>query len=191
MFSKYKGKFGYLKGQPVRIGLFTLAMLILCAGIFMAGFFIKGSSKNIFTVVAVLGMLPVAKMIVSLIMYFKAENHSCDKDTYDKIEKSVEGKDVCYGYDFYMTSYKIDFPVKSAVVFDDSLICYMEKCKADSKDLKEHIEKYMANNSITGYKTYVLDNIEKYCDRLKSVSSDYAKTDSDIQVISLVKSLTL
>ena len=157
----------------------------------MTGFLIKGSSKNIFTVVAVLGMLPVAKLIVSLIMYFKAEKHSCNKETFEKIEKCADGIDVCYGYDFYMTSYKIDFPVKSAVVFDDSLICLMNNTKSDSKDLKEHIEKYMANNSITGYKIFVLDNIERYCDRIKSISSDYAKTDSDIQVISLVKSLTL
>ena len=68
MFSKYKGEFKYLKKQPVRIGLLTLVLLLMCAGVFMIGYINKGDVKNIFTIIAVLGMLPVAKMIVSFIM---------------------------------------------------------------------------------------------------------------------------
>ena len=52
MFANHKGEFKYLKKQPVRTGLLTLLLLLMCAGVFMIGYINKGDAKNIFTVVA-------------------------------------------------------------------------------------------------------------------------------------------
>ena len=190
MFSKYKGQFEYLKKQPVRIGLLTLVLLIACAGVFMIGFITKGDIKNIFTVIAVLGMLPVAKLIVSFIMYIKAESFTCPKELYNQIEKLCEGKDIAYGYDFYLTSYKINFPILSCLVYDGSLIAYLPDNK-NIKECKEHIEKYLSNNSITGIKVYVLDNKDKFLDRFTNIPSDYVQNDSDRSAFALIKNLSL
>ena len=73
MFSKYKGRFGYLKKQPIRLGLMALAVIISSVGIFLIGYINKGDSKNILSLVAVLGMLPAAKLIVSFIIQMRAE----------------------------------------------------------------------------------------------------------------------
>ena len=191
MFSKYKGEFKYLKKQPVRIGLFTIVLLLMCAGVFMTGFITKGDSKNIFTVVAVLGMLPVAKMIVSFIMYLKAEKSTCPTEIKEEIDKIIGSTDLTLGYDFYLTSYKVNFPLVSAFVYDGSIICLTLDSKLDAKDCREHIEKYLANNSITGYKVYILDNKERYFDRLRSVEKDYAVSDSDLKAYALIKSISL
>ena len=191
MFSKYKGNYRYLKTQPIRIGIFTIALLLMCAAVFMTGFILKGDSKNIFTVVAVLGMLPVAKMIVSFIMYIKAEKYTCPEDLHKKIEDILKGIDVCYGYDFYLTSYKENFPLLSAAVFDDSLVCLTVKSKSDIKECKEHIEKYLNTNSIQGFKVYILDSEEKYLDRLKSIDSSYTKNESERTAFALIKNLSL
>ena len=191
MFSKHKGEFKYLKKQPIRIGLLTIVLLIMCAGVFMIGFITKGDSKNIFTVVAVLGMLPVAKLIVSFIMYIKAEKYTCPADIKDSIEKILGDSDVAMGYDFYLTSYKINFPLVSAFVYDGSIIALTLDSKLDNKACREHIEKYMANNSITGYKIYILDNKERFYNRLRSVEKDYIKSDSDLSALALIKSLSL
>ena len=191
MFSKHKGEFKYLKKQPIRIGLLTIVLRIMCAGVFMIGFITKGDSKNIFTVVAVLGMLPVAKLIVSFIMYIKAEKYTCPADIKDSIEKILGDSDVAMGYDFYLTSYKINFPLVSAFVYDGSIIALTLDSKLDNKACREHIEKYMANNSITGYKIYILDNKERFYNRLRSVEKDYIKSDSDLSALALIKSLSL
>ena len=52
-------------------------------------------------------------------------------------------------------------------------------------------EKYLANNSINGFKVYILENKEKYFDRLKSVASDYVKSEADLSAYALIKSISL
>ncbi len=190
MFSSKKGLFGYLKKQPVRIGLLTIVLLIGCASVFLIGFFTTGSSKNILTVIAVLGMLPVAKFIVSFIMYVKAEKYSCEKSIYDEIEAASSNRDFCRGYDFYLTSYSTNYPLASAFVHDGSVIA-LSIGKTDAKSCREHIEKYLSQNSIEGFKVYILDNKDKYLERIKSVDSDYQKSENDLKAYALLKSISL
>ncbi len=191
MFSNKKGQFKYLKTQPIRIGILTIILLFMCAAVFMIGFITKGTSKNIFTVVAVLGMLPVAKLIVSFIMCLKAEKNTCPKDIFDSVNEIIGNADLALGYDFYLTSYKLNFPLYSCFVYDGSLIALCADSKTDLKACKEHIEKYLKNNSIDGIKVYILDNKNIYFDRLKSVPSDYVKTEKDLTAYALIKNLSL
>ena len=191
MFSNKKGEFKYLKKQPVRVGLISLVLLIMCAGVFMIGYINKGDAKNIFTIVAVLGLLPVAKLIVSFIMYIKAEKYSCSEDIKNEIASIAGEKDFCLGYDFYLTSYKVNFPLLSAFVYDGSIICLSGDSKLDAKECREHIEKYLANNAINGFKVYVLENKEKFYDRLRSVTDDYAKSEADLTAYTLIKNISL
>lgn len=191
MFSNQKGKYRYLKTQPVRIGLLTVGFLLICAAVFMIGFLTKGSSKNIFTVIAVLGMLPVAKLIVSFIMCIKAEKYSCPEEIHNLINDTSKDLNICLGYDFYLTSYKTNFPIYSCFVYDGSMILLSGDSKTDSKECKEHIEKYLATNSIEGIRVYILDNKNTFIDRLKGVSKDYQKTEKDMTAYALIKSLSL
>ena len=191
MFSNHKGEFKYLKKQPIRTGLLTLILLLMCAGVFMIGYINKGDAKNIFTVVAVLGMLPVAKLIVSFIMYIRAEKYSCKEELKNEISEIAGDKKICLGFDFYLTSYKVNFPILSAFVYDGSIICLSGDSKLDVKECREHIEKYLTNNSINGFKVYILDNKDKYFDRLKSVTSEYEKSEADLTAYALLKSISL
>ena len=191
MFSNKKGEFKYLKKQPVRVGLITLILLLMCAGVFMIGYITKGDVKNVFTIIAVLGLLPVAKLIVSFIMYMKAEKYSCTEDIKNTIASIAGEKDFCLGYDFYLTSYKVNFPLLSAFVYDGSIICLSGDSKLDIKECREHIEKYLANNAINGFKVYILENKEKFYDRLKSVSADYVKSEADLTAYTLIKNISL
>ena len=191
MFSNKKGEYKYLKKQPVRVGLITLILLLMCAGVFMIGYITKGDVKNVFTIIAVLGLLPVAKLIVSFIMYMKAEKYSCSEDIKNTIASIAGEKDFCLGYDFYLTSYKVNFPLLSAFVYDGSIICLSGDSKLDIKECREHIEKYLANNAINGFKVYILENKEKFYDRLKSVSADYVKSEADLTAYTLIKNISL
>lgn len=191
MFSKHKGEIGYLKKQTVRIGLLALLLLVLCAAIFMTGYIMHGSAKNIFTIIAVLGTLPVAKLLVSFILGIKAEKYSFNKDDAAFVKELFGEKDVLYGFDFYLTSYKTNFPLSSCFVFDETIIALSADKDMDMKECKDHIEKYLANNSINGIKVYILDSLEKYSDRIRSVKDDYSKTDKDLAAFNLIKNLSL
>ena len=106
MAEKGKGSFGYLKKQAIKQGLFALGMLAVCATIFLIGFFWLTQYNTILTVIAVLGMLPVAKLIVSMILFMKAEQFSCAPHLYEEVMKIAGDKkdSLLVGFDFYLTS---------------------------------------------------------------------------------------
>lgn len=191
MFSNKKGIYGYLKKQPVRIGLLALLMIAVSAAIFVTGFIIYGSYKNYLTIPAVLGLLPASKLIVSFVMYLKAEKYTCSKELYDKVEAVLANYDVQRLYDLYLTSYKLNYPIPSCFVDDGSLIVYLSCDKNLTKECKDHIEEYMSINSIKGFKVYVFDNEDKYLARAAKVSSADSSDANDGQVLNLMKNLSL
>lgn len=191
MFSGKKGKFGYLKKQPIKIGLFTLLIIAGCAGIFWIGYILTDTNKNIFTLAAVLGMLPAAKLIVSFIMYLKAEKFAISKTLYDKYEDLLKDTKLKYGFDLYLTSEKYNFPVSVCVIADKSIFLYLNSPKADVNKCKEHVDKYLNNNKIQGYKVYPFSDEAKFYDRIKNVCEKYEFDENDIAPFELIKNLAL
>lgn len=190
MFSKDKGTFGYLKRQSVRIGILSLILIGFSAFIFAFGYIKTHDAKNLFTLLAVLGMLPGSKYIVSFIMQMKAEKYTCDKALYEKCEEIFKKSDFVRGYDFYLTSYKVNYPVPVCLVCDKSVICLLTD-KKDTASLNEHVNKYLASNGIEGYKTYSFDDEEKFIRRITEVCSKFEPTDKDYEALNLMKNLSL
>ncbi|MBO7375417.1 MAG: hypothetical protein J6U09_06380 [Lachnospiraceae bacterium] len=192
MFKSHKGEFGYLKKQPVKTGLFALLLILISAAVFLIGYKIKGDSKNILTVVAVLGVPPCAKFIVSFIMFIKAEKHTCSLANKEAFEKYVANTPIPFAYDCYMTSYKVDYPFIICFAYDSSLIALTDDAKIDIKECKEHIETYLKNNSIEDVKIYIFTSLDKFILRCESIDfSKYESNDKDIKSLELIKSISL
>lgn len=174
MAEKGKGSFGYLKKQAVKQGLFALSMLAVCATIFLIGFFWLTQFSTILTVISVLGMLPVAKFIVSMILFMKAEKFSCDVHLHEEIIK-IAGNDkerLLAGFDFYLTSYDKNFPLSAACVAKDCFIAYTPWEKCDCNKCKEHFEEYMKKNSISGIVVKIFTDEKKYLERFAQFCED-------------------
>ena len=174
MAKKGKGSFGYLKKQAIKQGLFALGLLAVCATIFLIGFFWLTQHNTILTVVAVLGLLPVAKFIVSMILFMKAERFSCAPHLYDEVMKIAGDRkdDLLAGFDFYLTSYDKNFPLSVACVAKDCLIAYTPWEKCDCNKCKEHFEEYMKKNGISGISVKVFTDEKKFLERFKQVRDD-------------------
>ena len=174
MAEKGKGSFGYLKKQAIKQGLFALGLLAVCATIFLIGFFWLTQHNTIFTVVAVLGLLPVAKFIVSMILFMKAERFSCAPHLYDEVMKIAGDRkdDLLAGFDFYLTSYDKNFPLSVACVAKDCLIAYTPWENCDCNKCKEHFEEYMKKNGISGISVKVFTDEKKFLERFKQVRDD-------------------
>lgn len=181
MFDKKKGEYQYLKKMPVRQGLLTLGMLILSGGVFGLGYYLTKDVKNLLTVVAVLGMLPAAKSLVSMIMYMKAEKFTCSDELHQEIVRlGVEpGVKYPYGYDFYITAYDKSFPIAFVIVKMGLLIAYTETDKCDVKAAKKHIEEYMAKNGISNVSVKIIREKDKFLTRLESLLQDDTETTND------------
>ena len=192
MAEKGKGSFGYLKKQAIKQGLFALGLLAVCATIFLIGFFWLTQHNTILAVVAVLGLLPVAKFIVSMILFMKAERFSCAPHLYEEVMKIAGDRkdDLLAGFDFYLTSYDKNFPLSVACVAKDCLIAYTPWEKCDCNKCKEHFEEYMKKNGISGINVKVFTDEKKFLERFKQVRDDET-TENEKAMYRLLLNLSL
>ena len=192
MAEKGKGSFGYLKKQAIKQGLLSLGLLAICATIFLIGFFWLTQHNTILTVVAVLGLLPVAKFIVSMILFMRAEKFSCSSHLYEEVMKIAGDKkdSLLAGFDFYLTSYDKNFPLSVACVAKDCLIAYTPWEKCDCNKCKEHFEEYMKKNGISGINVKVFTDEKKFLERFKQVRDDET-TENEKAMYRLLLNLSL
>ncbi len=194
MVEKGKGSFGYLKKQAVKQGLIALCMLAVCATIFFVGYFWLTQYGTIFAVAAVLGMLPVAKCIVSMILFMKAEKFSCSDALHEKIiEIAGEKKDeLLCGFDFYLTSYDKNFPLCVALVRKGSLIAFTPWDKCDVNKCKEHVEEYMKKNGISGINVKIFSEEAKFLERfIQLCEEDKESSDNEKALFRLLINLSI
>lgn len=62
-----KGQPGYVKARKVKYMIWTIAEFGVVIAIFVLGYMQTGTRMNLFTIVAIVGCLPAAKMLVELI----------------------------------------------------------------------------------------------------------------------------
>lgn len=194
MAIKGKGSFGYLKKQAVKNGLFALGNLLICALIFLIGYFLVEKSSTIFTVVSVLGMLPAAKFIVSMILFMRAEKFSCPKQVYDRLVLCAGDKkdEILCGFDFYLTSYEKNYPLCAALVKKDSFIAYSDVQKLNEQDAKKHLESYMKKNGVTGITVKIYKDLNKFCERFEQLClDDDSVTDNEKAMFALLLELSI
>ncbi len=194
MTVKGKGSFGYLKKTAVRNGLFALGNVLICALIFIIGNFLVEKNSTIFTIVAVLGMLPAAKFIVSMILFMRAEKFSCPKGLYQQlIDKAGEKKaDLLCGFDFYLTSYDKNFPLCAALVKKGTLIAFSNAPKLAEQDAKKHLETYMKKNGVSGIAVKIYKDQNKFVERFEQLCHDEdAITETEKSMFGLLLDLSI
>ena len=190
-FQKKKGTYPYLKKAPILQGIITIVLLMLPAGVFFIGYSITKDVKNLFTVAAVVGMLPAAKSIVSFIMYLRSEKYSCPESLYKEISP-LAGDKMLVGFDYYLTSYMVNYPLPAACVAKQCLIAYMSDSKVKTVDCENHIKEYCTKNDIKGINIKIFDSEEKFIERAKAMSSNEEElTEAEHQAFELLASLCL
>lgn len=190
-FSKKKGTFPYLKKAPVYQGIMTLILMILPAGLFLIGFTRFGNAKNLFTVAAVVGMLPAAKSIVSFIMYLRSEKYSCPESLHHTVAP-LEGKGAYIGYDYYLTSYSANFPLPVVAVGKGVLIGLLTHPKFKPSECEDHIKEYLKKNDIKDINVKIFDSESKFIERITALSeSEEQLTSNETQAFTLLSSLSL
>jgi hypothetical protein len=99
-----KGTFGYINKQKKRKIIGIVLYLLLAVAIYLVGLFLnKMEQANIFTVFAILCVLPWAKQVVALVVFFPY--HSVSKERYEKVQAQVTcGEDEKLYTDLVITS---------------------------------------------------------------------------------------
>lgn len=167
-----KGYYGYVKKERMkRLGI-TVLLFAIPLLLFITGYLTTKTTKNLFTVIAVVGCLPACKALVGLIMILLVK--PMQASDYREIRKHAG--QVLVGYELYITSYEHSEFVCAAAVHGGQIICYSDRLKNPPELLEDHIAGLMQQNGFKE-KVKVFTRLEQFTDRLDSMNAHYEELD--------------
>lgn len=165
-----KGEYGYLKAQKNMECLKTIVFFGAALGVLGLGIYISGTKNNLLTIIAVLGLLPASKELISLIMFLKAQKYACSGEIYQNIEnKQPDESNLPVIYDVYMTSQEKNFPMQSMSCRNKTLIGLTNFKNFDEKKAMEHISSLLKQNGYKGVSIKIFTEEGKYLQRIEDL----------------------
>lgn len=161
-----KGQYGYINKQRNRVIIWTVILFVIAFSLFIAGYVMTETKKNLLTIVAVLGLLPASKSLVNAIMFCRASG--CSEALREKV-KVFDDKLVCL-YDTYFTSYKNNYPVSHLVLKNNMLCGYTEGKNIDVNACKKHLEDMFNQSGYKNMTVKIFDSEPQYLERLKQLA---------------------
>ena len=133
-----KGQRGYLRRRKIKLGIGSLTGFLIMILIYFIGYLLFDTAKNYVTILAVLIVLPTAKIFIQYLM-IPWKCRATDEE-YDEAEKNAAPLKV-YG-DLLITAQEKSFAISFLVIDkDDNIIAYT----ADDKAEPEKFEKGVTN----------------------------------------------
>lgn len=160
-----KGKFGYTKShrkfQILKLSIYAA----LAISIFAVGYITTKTTKNVLSIVAIVGALPISKETVGVVMSYRRK--PMEEKLYEQI--SSRAGDLEQIYELLFTTSEKSYPVEAVIVEGKDVICYTSDPKCDVKTLQTHLQKMLASND---YKenVKVFTNLNKFLDRTGDLS---------------------
>lgn len=159
-----KGDYGYIdyrkKSQLVKSSI----GIIIVFGLLLVGFFLFKTKTNYFTVLAVVGTLPTAKIIVSYAIICKYKS----PDNSQALEIKNYAKKAYVLYDMVFTSKDKVMHAEYVIVSGNTVCAYSSEEKLDKTHFEKTLTEFLQNG---GYKCNVklLKDYQKFVQRLESM----------------------
>lgn len=159
-----KGDIGYTSKRRKKLILYLIIVILIAVAIFAIGYVINNySTKNIFSIAAVLMVLPGAKVLVSLIIIIPFKGIMAEEV---KLINMNIIDEVNVLYDLVLTSPDKIMYIRSFAMSSSEYLVYLDNSKQDKAYIKEYLYKHL-NNYGFGKDVYVTDKIEEYTRRLE------------------------
>nr|MBQ8252303.1 hypothetical protein [Lachnospiraceae bacterium] len=177
-----KGEKGYFEQKKKQELFKTILYFAVPISLFVAGYITTKTRLNVLTIVAVLGMLPACRSLVTLIMYLKSS--VIPEEDYEKIHAFVAP--LTHSYDNVFTTYEKTYEVPSIVIRSGNVCGYVAKEYKKIGDLEKHLETCIRKE---GYSVNVkiFDSLDNYETRLQSLNklseTDSAKDKAILRII--------
>ncbi|MDO4284365.1 MAG: hypothetical protein Q4C60_03425 [Eubacteriales bacterium] len=179
MFGKKKGEFGYIEAGKKKMILLTALMLIMVLLLYFVPLWYFGTNKNLFTILAALGCLPLGKSAVSMVMFLRARGCS------PQVRSAVlaHAGEVSGAYDLYMTSYSKNFQLSHLAAAGKNVCAFTETASCDAQAGEKHILKMMEDNGFHGYTVKIFYNLDKYVKRLDELNALQGESRKDFSAL--------
>ncbi len=183
-----KGTYGYLKKQLIFEIVKTLVLFAMALGIFFIGYLTLHTKRSLWSVLAVLALLPASKSLVGVIML--ARFRSLTREEYELFLSSAG--DIPALYEIVMTTTQRSFYIPAMIFASNTLTAYVPSSGSDMKILKEHIEHVLkgAGHSAT-VKLY--DDRDGFCKRAAQLCEKHMSEDENraSNVFNTIKAVSL
>lgn len=161
-----KGEYGYIHSQKIRRSLTSLGLFAIPMFGFIGAYLLLHTTRNIFTVIALVGCLPACRSMVGTIMMLLQK--PMDPEHYQQI--SQHAGDLLTAYEMYLTSYeKSDF-VEAFAFCGNKAVGFSSRIKGSPQHVEDHIKNILKQN---GYKAdvKVYTDLKQYLERLDTLNS--------------------
>ena len=178
---------GYLVRKRKREIIKTIFYFMIPIILFVAGYIATKSRLNLLTVVAILGMLPASRILVTTIMYIKSKGIS--EEDYTQIHELTQ--QLTGSYDNVFTTYEKTYEVPSVVVRSGNVCGYVAKEYKTLDALEKHLtisikkEGYSVNVKI-------FETLEAYKNRLQSLNKlEESEKEKETAVLRILHDISL
>ncbi|MSS64044.1 hypothetical protein [Velocimicrobium porci] len=180
------GEWGYIKKKKWKQLLLTLLMAFIGIGIFLTGYYFKGkSNQSIFTVLAVLMVLPGAKFFVSFVVL--APYHTPKREQYDELIKILRENGKLFS-DMVITSSEKVMNLDFILVSNGQVLGVVGREKQDLAYIQSYLTKgvrnWSSNEIVKIYSSY--DELVK---AVKKISEKEVNLQEEEKVIAYLTSL--
>lgn len=180
-----RGGFGYINHRKKKTCITSMIILLVAAAIFFIGLLLNKMSKaNIFTIVAVLCVLPWAKQIVAFIVVFPY--HSVSRERYEKVAALVQEPVKLYT-DLVITSSEKVMNLDFAIVGHGQVIALVGKQGQDVAYIRKYLSEGVANWG--DYKVKILENEKLFLKEAANMTEKATREEETEQVNSYLRSL--
>lgn len=178
---------GYLEAKRKREIIKTVIFFAIPIILFIAGFIQTKTRANVLSIVAVLGMLPASRSLVTTIMYIK--NKGISDEDYEQIKELTEH--VTGSFDNVFTTYEKTYEVPSLVVRSGNICGYVTKEYKTLDALEKHLTTCIKKE---GYSVNVkiFENLEAYKTRLQSLNKlEESEQEKDLAILQILHDISL
>ena len=166
-----KGDYGYYSYEKKRRVAIVAFLFGLCLVIFLTGYIMTGTRKNMFTLIAILGVLPSARWAVSMIMVLLQKN--IDPKVVE-ITEEIAG-DLTHGYELCVTAYEGRLPLDAVVVCGNNIAAYSSAEKGKFEFMETHVRKILHGNGFGNPTFKIFRKLEQYQERIRQLADDPQK----------------
>ncbi|GFI50638.1 hypothetical protein IMSAGC020_01847 [Lachnospiraceae bacterium] len=162
-----KGQPGYIHAQKKRYLIWTIAEFAVVTAVFILGYVQTNTKNNLFTIIAAVGCLPAAKMLVEFIVLYP--HHGIEREKYLEIEEKAPL--IMRFYDLAVSGTQKIMPIDAIVVSGNVVCGYTSSEKTDENIAAQDIKKALADNRYEKMTVKIFHNYAKFLSRVEGMNS--------------------
>lgn len=165
-----KGCYLYLKYGQRREIIKTVLMYALALSIYAIGYINLHTNKSLFTVIAILGILPASKSAVQMIMFLRFR--SLKKEEYEEISRHAGNLDTLY--EMVFTTTEKSYYVPNLVYTNGTLCMLCSQSEEELHKLEKHIKETLEKDGFQNILVKAFQKKDTYLKRVDELNSHFA-----------------